>query len=104
MLYMRVRLCFLALCAACAFAQSRIVIQAGTVLDGKGGALRNQQIVVEGGRIVSVGPGKEKPTYDLSTLTVMPGWIDTHIHLNWYMNAEHKSVSGGARPEDMALY
>jgi imidazolonepropionase-like amidohydrolase len=90
--------------AVSALAQQRIVIQAGTVRDGKGGVLRNQQIVVEGGRIVSVGPGTAKPTYDLGGMTVTPGWIDTHIHLNWYMNAEHKSVSGGAKPEDMALY
>ena len=34
----------------------------------------------------------------------MPGWIDTHIHLNWHMDANHKSVSGGVKPEEMALY
>jgi imidazolonepropionase-like amidohydrolase len=87
-----------------ASAQPRTVIRAGTVLDGKGGALRNQQIVVENGRIVSIGPARDQPTYDLRTLTVMPGWIDTHIHLNWHMDANHKSVSGGGKPEDMALY
>ena len=102
---MHLRLWSLVLCAsACALAQKHIVIQAGTVLDGRGGVARNQQIVVEGGRIVSIGPGTAKPTYDLSSMTVMPGWIDTHIHLNWHMNAEHKSVSGGGKPEDMALY
>jgi imidazolonepropionase-like amidohydrolase len=102
---MHLRLCLLALCAsACTLAQQRVVIQAGTILDGKGGTLRNQQIVVEGARIISIGPGAAKPIYDLSAMTVMPGWIDTHIHLNWHMNAEHKSVSGGAKPEDMALY
>ena len=37
-------------------------------------------------------------------LTVMPGWIDTHIHLNWHMDANHKSVAGGGKPEDAALY
>ena len=34
----------------------------------------------------------------------MPGWIDTHVHLQWHMDANHKSVSGGAKPEEMALY
>jgi imidazolonepropionase-like amidohydrolase len=101
---MHLRLWSLVLCVSALAAQQRVVIQAGTVLDGKGGVLRNQQIVIEGGRIVSVGAGKEKATYDLGAMTVMPGWIDTHIHLNWHMNAEHKSVSGGAKPEDMTLY
>jgi imidazolonepropionase-like amidohydrolase len=83
----------------------RIVIQAGTVLDGKGGVLKNQQIVIDGSRIQSLGPGKDKPTYDLRGLTVMPGWIDTHVHMNWHMDANRKSQSGGGdKPEDAALY
>jgi imidazolonepropionase-like amidohydrolase len=91
------------LLAVSAFAQ-RVVIRAGTVLDGRGGSARNQQIVVEGGRIVSVGPARDTPTYDLSAMTVMPGWIDTHVHLNWHLDANRKSVSGGGKPEDNALY
>jgi imidazolonepropionase-like amidohydrolase len=98
------RLCLAILTALCAFAQQRIVIRAGAILDGKGGVLRNGQIVVEGDRIVSVGPAKDTPAYDLSGLTVMPGWIDTHIHLNWHMDANRKSVSGGGKAEDNALY
>ncbi len=91
-----------ALCAAAA--QDRIVIQTSDILDGKGGALKNQQIVIEGGRIQSVAPGNAKADYDLRGLTVMPGWIDTHIHLNWHMDANHKSVAAGGKPEDAALY
>lgn len=90
--------------AALAAAQNRVVINAGTVLDGRGGALHNQQIVIENGKIVSVAGGSAKPDYDLRALTVMPGWIDTHIHLNWHMDANHKSISGGGNPQDMALY
>ncbi len=102
---MRFLLKIAALFVACAaIAQGPIVIQAGTVIDGKGGVARNQQIVVQGSRIVSIGPAKGKPTYDLSGLTLMPGWIDTHVHLNWHMDENHKSVSNGGKPEDMALY
>jgi imidazolonepropionase-like amidohydrolase len=89
-------------CAASA--QDRIAIQTSTILDGKGGVLKNQQIVIEGGRIQSLAPGSSKADYDLRGLTVMPGWIDTHIHLNWHMDANHKSVAGGGKPEDAALY
>src|SRR2546421_6001002 len=81
------------LCSARCSAQGRIVIQASTVIDGKGGVARNQQIVIEGSRIVSVGPGKLAATYDLGSLTLMPGWIDTHVHLNWHMDENRKSVS-----------
>jgi imidazolonepropionase-like amidohydrolase len=90
--------------ACLAASQSHIVIRAGTVLDGRGGVARDRQIVIENGRITSVGPARDQPTYDLRAYTVMPGWIDTHIHLNWHMDANHKSVAGGSKPEDMALY
>ena len=86
-----------------ALAQDRVVLQTNVILDGKGGVLKNQQIVIEGGRIVSVGPGKAKVDYDLTGLTVMPGWIDTHVHLEWHMDSNNKSVASG-KPEDSALY
>jgi imidazolonepropionase-like amidohydrolase len=81
----------------------RIVIQTSTILDGKGGELKDQQIVIEGPEIRVVAAGTAKPDYDLRGLTVMPGWIDTHIHLNWHMDANNKSVNSGGNPEDMAL-
>jgi imidazolonepropionase-like amidohydrolase len=95
---------FAALFSGAAFSQNRIVLQTGTLLDGKGAVLKNQRIVIEGGRIVSVGAGSGKADYNLTGLTVMPGWIDTHIHLHWHMDANRKSVSGGVKPEEMALY
>ncbi|MBZ5620356.1 MAG: amidohydrolase family protein [Acidobacteriia bacterium] len=104
---MRLRPIFLALSAAIALAQppsGSIVIQTSTLLDGRGGVLKNQQIVIQGSRIQSVSARKEKATDDLRGLTVMPGWIDTHVHLNRHMDANHKSVSGGDKPEDAALY
>jgi imidazolonepropionase-like amidohydrolase len=93
-----------AIACAAASAQDRVVIQTSAILDGKGGVLKNQQIVVEGGRIQSVGRSAGKANYDLRGLTVMPGWIDTHIHLNWHMDANHKSIASGGKPEDAALY
>ena len=98
------RFLILLLLSAAACAQQRVVVRAGTLLDGRGGVLKNQQIVIEGGRIVSVGPASGKADYDLSGMTVMPGWIDTHVHLQWHMDASHKAIAGGAKPEEMALY
>jgi imidazolonepropionase-like amidohydrolase len=81
-----------------------IIIQAGTVIDGKGGVLRNQQIVIEGSKITALRGGQARATYDLRGMTVMPGWIDTHVHLTWHFNAEHKYVGGREDPKDSALY
>ena len=91
------------LAAAASLGAQTVVIQTSTLLDGRGGALKNQQIVIDGSKIRSVAPGSAKATYDLRGLTVMPGWIDTHIHLNWYLDAKNLSVSGGGRAEDNAL-
>jgi imidazolonepropionase-like amidohydrolase len=92
---MRSIVSLLLLAAAAAYGQTRVVIQAGTLIDGRGGVRKNQQIVIVGDRIAAVGGGKRKPTYNLTCCTVMPGWIDTHVHLNWHFDADHKNVSGG---------
>jgi len=101
---MRFRVLLLAGMALGAGAQTRIVLRTGTLLDGKGGVLHDRQIVIEGSRIVSVGPPRDKPTYDQRGLTVMPGWIDTHVHINWHMDANRKSVNAREAPELNALY
>jgi imidazolonepropionase-like amidohydrolase len=65
-------------------AQSRpVVLKAATVLDGKGQIIRNTIIVVEGSKIVRIGGAVPAGavTYDLTGLTVTPGWIDTHAHI-----------------------
>ena len=99
---MRLLFAFLSVCT-CAFTQP-IVIQTTTILDGKGGVLRNQQIVVEGSQIKSVGAGRGSAQHDLRGLTVMPGWIDTHVHLNWHFDANHKYGVTRDTPEANALY
>ena len=44
-------------------------------------ALRNATVVVDGSRIASVGPSTATPTFDFPALTLLPGLIDTHVHL-----------------------
>src|SRR5216683_127721 len=99
--------CLSLLVVVSGFAQpnaNRIVLQTGTILDGKGGVLKNQQIVIEGSRIQSVQAGTLPATYDLRGLTVMPGWIDTHVHLNWHFDGAHKLINRGDTPQNSALY
>lgn len=55
------RFLFVFLLTVMALAQDRIVLQTSVLLDGRGRILKNQQIVIEDGRIVSVGPGRPRP-------------------------------------------
>jgi imidazolonepropionase-like amidohydrolase len=82
----------------------RIILAVGTLIDGRGQILHDTRIVVQGSKIVAIDPTAAPIDRDLRGLTVMPGWIDTHIHLNWHFDANHKSVSGNEKPEDAALY
>lgn len=74
-----------------AFAQS-ITIRAGHLIDGRGATRRNVDIVVDGSRITRITPaGSAKPTYDFPRLTLMPGMIDTHVHLESHFNREGRA-------------
>jgi imidazolonepropionase-like amidohydrolase len=72
----------------------RTVIAASTVIDGKGGVLRNTRIVLEGGKIVALDPKAVSPTnevdFDLRGLTVLPGWIDLHTHITSSFGSDGK--------------
>jgi imidazolonepropionase-like amidohydrolase len=83
----------LLLLAAPAYAQTppppatKIVVHAGRLLDVRAGRwLQDENIYIEGDRIVRVEPGKaEAPPgwtlVDLSRASVLPGLIDCHVHL-----------------------
>ena len=68
----------------------RTLVRAGKVLDVKTGKIStNQVIVIEGDKIVSVGPASSvrasagDRTIDLPNATVLPGLIDAHTHLTF---------------------
>src|SRR6202790_413746 len=101
-----VNLCLL-LWATWAMAQP-LVLKTSTILDGKGQVLKSRNIVIEDGRILRISEAGEKTTYDLSGLTVMPGWIDTHAHFAVHFNSNNRVEEGGAAskepPQLSALY
>jgi imidazolonepropionase-like amidohydrolase len=80
----------------------RIVIAASTVLDGRGRELHDTRIVVEGSKIVTIDPKAGPVDYDLRGLTVLPGWIDAHVHLNWFFGNDGKLAGANATPEEAA--
>jgi imidazolonepropionase-like amidohydrolase len=64
-----------------------IVVHAGTLIDGAGKAPSHQvSILIHDDRIVAVQAGFHSPTgaevVDLSHETVMPGFIDVHVHIS----------------------
>lgn len=67
-------------------AAERVAVRAGTLIDGMGGApAHNVVILIENGKFTAVGAGVTIPpdarVIDLSKSTVMPGFIDAHVHL-----------------------
>jgi imidazolonepropionase-like amidohydrolase len=85
-----------------------VVVRTSTLIDGKGHVLKNKELIIDGGKIIRIADAKQKPTIDLTGLTVMPGWIDTHIHATWYFNKEGRYEAGGrgskSTPQQAALY
>jgi imidazolonepropionase-like amidohydrolase len=79
------------------------VIAADTALDGKGGALRKTRIVIEGSKIVAIDPNAKPIDYDLRGLTVLPGWIDAHVHIASSVGNEGKAVGGDRTTYEDAL-
>ena len=75
-----------------------VVLQVSTLFDGKGNVWHNTRVVVEDGRILRVDATAGPVTYDLRGLTVMPGWIDTHTHIDWHFGTDGK-LAGDEDPE-----
>jgi imidazolonepropionase-like amidohydrolase len=80
----------------------RIVIAASTILNGKGGVLRNTRIVIEGSRIVAMDKKAGPVDYDLRGLTVLPGWIDAHVHITWSFGKDGKNAGPGETTQEAA--
>jgi imidazolonepropionase-like amidohydrolase len=83
---------FLFLCAATLCAQTRPqVLEVSTLYDGHGNVVHNTRVVVQNGKIVRIDPKATGDMIDLRGLTVMPGWIDVHVHITSHFGSNGKA-------------
>src|SRR5882762_2849666 len=82
-----------------------ITIRAASAFDGRGRSLPDATVVVQGGKIVSVQSGAAgTATYDLRGLTLLPGLIDTHVHLDTHFGKDGRATSQGETQPQSMLY
>ncbi len=94
-------------CVAVQAQQKPVVLQVSTLLDGRGHVLHDTRVVVRDGKIIAVDPravvDPSATVYDLRGLTVMPGWIDTHVHIGWHFDLNGRLASDKEDPRQATL-
>jgi len=80
-----------------------MVIRAARVIDGRGKIMTNVLVTVQGSKIVAIGKAtKTTPPamFNLGDVTLMPGMIDVHVHIDWHFAPDGKY--GTNRPGQVA--
>src|SRR6476659_10388665 len=105
-------ICFSIFTVICAAAEShpatvspqkkQVVIAAKMLFDGRGKVLRDTRIVIEGSKIVALDPKAMPVDYDLRDFTVMPGWIDSHVHITWSFGKDGKNAGPARTTQEAA--
>lgn len=80
-----------------------LVLLADHALDGRGGVLRDLKIGVARGRITSFDAPATGATIDLRGYTVLPGFIDTHVHIDSYFDRSGRIATESTPPAEAAL-
>lgn len=74
-----------------------IVLRADRILDGRGAVLTGREVVVRDGRIAAradASTTRGAVVYDLPGATLLPGLIDTHVHIGWYFDEDTGRLRG----------
>jgi imidazolonepropionase-like amidohydrolase len=79
------------------------------LIDGRGGATGPTRIVVDGREIVAADAGTARggdATYDLSPYTLLPGLIDTHVHIAWHFDRNGRLATRASEetPDEEMLF
>src|SRR5262245_6507762 len=80
-----------------------VTIRAAQVFDGRS-VQRNVVVTVRGSKIEGIEPAAGAVTYDLGSMTLLPGFIDAHVHIGWHFDANGRWVGGVEAPDQAALY
>ena len=80
-------------------------IKAARVIDGRGHVYRNAAVVVDGAKIVRIDEHPQRADLDLGDRTLMPGGVDTHVHIGWHFGKDGRSSEGESEtPQEYALF
>ncbi len=79
-------------------------MRAARVLDGRGGTLQNAVVEISGGRIIRGRSTHGAGDLDLGAATLLPGMIDTHVHIGWHFGKDGRANNQGETPAEMALF
>ena len=82
-----------------------ITILTDRALDGRGAVIANARIGVSQGKITSLAapPSAGGTVIDLRGYTVLPGWIDTHVHLDSHFDRTGRIATRNEPPAEAAL-
>jgi len=82
-----------------------LTIRAARVLDGRGLIYRDAAVVVDGEHIVRIDEHPSHFDLDLGDRTLMPGGVDTHVHMAWHFDKNGRSSEGeNETPAELALF
>lgn len=89
-----------------------LVIRAARVIDGRGHVTEDAAVVVEGSKILRIVPNAKtlkNVTIDLGDRTILPGGIDTHVHIGWHFDAKDgrshdDETDRNETPQESVLY
>jgi imidazolonepropionase-like amidohydrolase len=85
---------------------AQTVIHAGALIDVEAGeVLKERSIVIDGDRIISVESGyiSADDVIDLKQATVMPGWLDMHVHIGSENSPDRRVEAFTREPADFAF-
>jgi len=84
-----------------------ILLLTDVVFDGRGAVIEGQTVRIVGAKIASIGPRADdvaaQSMIDLRGYTVMPGWIDTHVHLDSHFDRSGRIATESDPAAEAAL-
>jgi imidazolonepropionase-like amidohydrolase len=77
-----------------------ITIRAARLFDGRGETRTNVVIEVRGSKIVAIDQRQGPVTRELGDVTLMPGMIDVHTHIDWHFGPTGKYGNRPGEPRE----